>query len=289
VTLNLWDWRDRLIATKQGALLDSSGNPNLIGENDSAHRLLTYTSYDNLDEATATRTYAGDAVNLDDFAYWQSSTDPSALRAYSTQSFDDQGRVYLAQTYSVDPTSGTVGASLATNFFFDHRGNMVEEVDPGGLATKHAFDGAGRDVTDSTTDGGVINGAAQTWANALTTTNDVVLEQTLSTYDADSNVILSINRQRFDNDPTASSQSGTGDLQGPTGAYRLSRDYYTASYYDPALRLTDSVNVGTNGGVAWARPSTVPTGSDTVLVNHTDYDAAGNVKDTIDPRGFKTN
>ena len=58
-------------------------------------------------------------------------------------------------------------------------------------------------------------------------------------------------------------------------------------YYDPADRLTDSVNVGTNGGTAWTRPSTVPTGSDTVLVSHTDYNSAGWVLDTVDPRGIK--
>lgn len=35
------------------------------------------------------------------------------------------------------------------------------------------------------------------------------------------------------------------------------------------------VSVGTNGGVAWTRPATVPARSDLVLVNHTDYNAAG--------------
>jgi len=67
-----------------------------------------------------------------------------------------------------------------------------------------------------------------------------------------------------------------------------SRDYFNGNYFDAANRETDSINVGTNGGSAWARPSAVPTGSNTVLVNHTDYDVAGRVLDTIDPRGIKS-
>jgi RHS repeat-associated protein len=287
VTLNLYDWRDRLIASKQGALLDSSGNPNPAGETDGVHRLITSTSYDNLNEPVASRTYAGDGVSLNDFATWTSTTDASKLRAYSTQSYDDQGRVYLAQTCSVDPTTGAVGASLATNTYYDHRGEVIDESDPGGLVTKHQFDGAGRDIKDSTTDGGVLNGAAQSWANAGTTVNDMVLEQTLNSYDGDGNQTETVHRQRFDSDPTQAGAGGTGDLAGPTGGSLASRDYYTANYYDAANRLTDSVNVGTNGGVVWARPATVPADSDTVLVTHTDYEAAGNVLDTIDPRGIK--
>jgi RHS repeat-associated protein len=286
VTLNLYDWRDRLIASKAGALLDSSGNPYPAGETDGAHRLIAVTNYDNLDEAVATATYAGDGVSLGDFATWMPSADASKLRAYSTQSFDNQGRVYLGLTYSVDPATGTIGSSLATNFFFDHRGNTIEESAPGGLVTKHQFDGAGRDVKDSTTDGGAVNSAAATWANAGTTTNDVVLEQVLNTYDPDSNLTESIDRQRFDSDPTDAASGGAGDLAGPSGGNLASRDYYTANYYDAADRLIDAVNVGTNGGVVWARPATVPAGADTVLVNHTDYNPAGYVADTIDPRGI---
>lgn len=66
------------------------------------------------------------------------------------------------------------------------------------------------------------------------------------------------------------------------------RDYFTAAYYDRADRLTDSADFGTNGGAIWTRPGSVPTGSNTVLVSHTDYDSAGRVKDTIDPRGIET-
>lgn len=280
VTLNLYDWRDRMIATKQGALL-SSGQPDPSGETDGANRLITYNSYDNLGQVTASRTYAGDGVSLYDFANWTTSTDSSDLRAYSTQSYDDRGRVYLAKTYSVDPTSGTVGSSLSTNYYYDHRSDLIATFAPGGIVTKSTFDGAGRDVKDSTTDGGVINSASATWANAGTTTNDVVIEQTLNTYDADSNLTETVDKQRFDNDSTSS----TGDLGGPSSGID-SRNYYTAFYYDAANRQIYSVDVGTNGGSAWTRPSSAPSDSDTVLVTRTDYNSAGWVLDTVDPRGI---
>jgi len=65
------------------------------------------------------------------------------------------------------------------------------------------------------------------------------------------------------------------------------RSYYSTSYYDAADRLTDQVNVGTNGGTPYTRPTSVPSSSNTVLVTHTDYDNGGRVLDTVDPRGIK--
>ena len=290
VTLNLYDFRDRLIATKQGALM-SGGNPNPSGETDGAHRLITYFNLDNLGETVATLTYAGDGVSLTDFSNWTlTGTDPTDLRAYSANPYDDLGRVYQSQQFSVDPSSGTVGSDLVTNNVYDHRGNLIAMFAPGGQVTKYSFDGAGRVVKQSTTDGGVINGAAQPgssggWAAAGTTANDIVVEQTVNSHDGDGNLTESVDRQRFDTDPTTS--SGEADLAGPSGGNLASRDYYSAKYFDAADRLTDSVNVGTNGGSAWTRPASVPSDSDTVLVTHTNYDNGGRVLDTIDPRGIK--
>jgi len=83
--------------------------------------------------------------------------------------------------------------------------------------------------------------------------------QVETTYDADSNAILTTTRQR-NHDETA-----TGALGNATTAPKA-RVSYAAGYYDAANRLTDSVNVGTNGATAWTRPSTPPARSDTVLV-----------------------
>jgi RHS repeat-associated protein len=92
-------------------------------------------------------------------------------------------------------------------------------------------------------------------------------------------VILTTTRQR-NHDETALGSLGT-----PTTSPK-SRVSYVADYFDAANRLTNEVNVGTNGGGAWTRPSSVPTGSDTVLVTTTAYTAAGFVDSVTDPRGI---
>jgi hypothetical protein len=126
-------------------------------------------------------------------------------------------------------------------------------------------------VTDGATDSG--------WASAGTVTGNNVLSQVETSYDKDGNVILVVDRER-NHDETA-----TGALGNPTTSPKA-RVSYTASYYDLANRLTGSVDVGTNGGSAWTRPSSVPTASDTVLVTLTGYNAAGWVNSITDPRGI---
>jgi hypothetical protein len=62
---------------------------------------------------------------------------------------------------------------------------------------------------------------------------------------------------------------------------------YAARYYDLANRLLAYVNVGTNGGSAWTRPSTAPAASDTVLVTAYGYlaDSVQQVQLTGAPTG----
>jgi RHS repeat-associated protein len=61
---------------------------------------------------------------------------------------------------------------------------------------------------------------------------------------------------------------------------------YAGMYYDAAGRLTDSVNVGTNGGTPWTRPASVPARSDTALVTSYVYDSAGRQTLVVDPRSI---
>src|SRR5207302_5764620 len=70
-------------------------------------------------------------------------------------------------------------------------------------------------------------------------------------YDANSNAILSIDRQRF-HDAVA-----TGALNNPTTDPKA-RVYYVAGYFDAIDRQTDTVDVGTNGGSAYTRPAASP-------------------------------
>jgi YD repeat-containing protein len=159
----------------------------------------------------------------------------------------------------------------------------MESRPPGGLATKYAFDGGGRVSTQYQTD---ANGDAQpgqnnNWTNASTvsSTNNV-LDQTEYTYDADGNTILTVDRQR-NHDET------TGGPLGNETTTPKARVYFTADYFDAANRLTNEVNVGTNGGTAYTRPSTPDARSDTVLRTDTSYagDNVQQVQLTGNPRG----
>jgi RHS repeat-associated protein len=267
VSQMFYDWRDRLVASKDGVQAT---------ENDGTHRPITYVTYDNLNEATQVQQYDGDGVSISTVNGVPQAPSASLLRAQMVTSYDDQGRVYQTQVYDVNPTTGAVSTSaLTNNEYYDHRGDVIAESALGGLWSKSQFDGAGRDVMDSTTDGA----GGVTWVAASSVANDTVLEQTQTVYDADGNPIETIDRQRFHN------ATGAGALGTPTTGVGA-RVSYAASYYDNADRLTATVDVGTNGGAAWTRPATAPTPSDTALVTSYVYNAAGWVQDSTDPRGI---
>ncbi len=106
VTDNSYDWRDRLVATKAG--VQSS-------EDDGTHRPITYYTYDNLDEVIETQVYDGDGVTITSSGGVPQPPSSSLLRAQTVTSYDDQGRVYQTQEYSVDPSSGS--ASTCAMYF----------------------------------------------------------------------------------------------------------------------------------------------------------------------------
>ncbi len=253
-----YSYRDRLVATKEGVQAN---------EDSTTHRPIMYYEYDNLGEVIAVDQYDGDGVTITTPSGGAFPSKPSAslLRAYSTTAFDDQQRPYANVVYSVDQSSGAISSTgLTTGTWYDHRGDVIETSQPGGLVTKNQYDGAGRAVKTFTTDGS--SGAS--WSAAGSVTGDNVLSQTETQYDADGNAILSIDRERFDN------ETATGAL-GNANTTPKARVSYVATYYDAANRVTAIVDVGTNGGTAYARPSTVPAPSDTALVTSTVYNAAG--------------
>jgi RHS repeat-associated protein len=93
-----------------------------------------------------------------------------------------------------------------------------------------------------------------------------VLTQTQIAYDSNGNAIFITTSDRFDNETQG------GPLGNPT-THPYARVSYVTNYYDAANRLTNTVNVGTNGGSSYTRPSTPPARSDTVLVTSTGYKA----------------
>jgi RHS repeat-associated protein len=269
VTQNWFDWRDRLVANKRGVQ---------VAEDTTTHRPIVFNTYDNLGEVTQVQRYDGDGVTITVSAGQPQAPSASLLRAQANTLYDDQERIYQTQVFDVNPSTGAVSSTaLTTNYYRDHRGDLIATSAPGGQWTKSQFDGAGRDVMDYTTDGA----GGMTWAAAGSVSSDTVLQQVQRVFDGDSNVIETIDRQRFHN------ATGTGALGSPSSGIGA-RVYYAASYYDSADRDVADVNVGTNGGTAWTRPSTPPSSSATVLVTTTAYNAAGWVQDVTDPMGIDT-
>jgi RHS repeat-associated protein len=265
-----YDWRDRQVASKDGVQGTEDSN---------THRPIIFKTYDNLDEVTQVQQYDGDTFTIS--SQNPQPPDPTLhrLRAQTTTAYDDQGRVYQQQVCTVDQSSGTAGAALLTNNYYDHRGDLMAVSEPGGLWTKDQFDGAGRRIVEYTTAGA---GSDTSWNAASTVSGDVVLAQAETTFDEDSNPIETIDRQRFDND----NASANGPLGTPTTGIGA-RVSYSGSYYDLANRLTATVDVGTNGpGQTWTRPTTPPTPSDTALVTGYAYNPAGWVQDVTDPRAI---
>jgi len=270
VTQTWYDWRDRAVAQKSGVQSSEASGVN--------RPLVVYT-YDNRNEVIETQVYAADglAPTIVGGVLSLPGGISSYLRAQSTTSYDEQGRVYRTDTYDVNPSTGAVGANtLYALTWYDARGHVIETQAPGGLVTKDTYDGTGRKTAEYQTDGA----GGTSYAAASSVASDNVLTQILYTYDGNGNLIEAVTSDRFD------SATGTGALGTPATGVNA-RVSYVAYYYDLADRRVATVDVGTNGGTAWARPSGVPTGSSTVLVTSTSYstDAVQDITLTGNPTG----
>ena len=280
VTLNYYDWRDRLVATKQGAQ---------TSENDGTHRLILTRTYDNLNEIATQEQYAGDGVTPQISGGVLVPLPEMDRRARTATAYDNQQRVYRTSVFNVvqsGPNAGTLLPSdaspytLTTNTWYDHRGNVIKVSQPGGQVTKTTYDGANRAIVVHTSD----DIATPTWVDAGSVANNNVLTQTETSYDKNGNAILVVQRDRFHDDPVGG--VGLGEL-GTPAKQPYARVSYVATYYDLADRLTDNVNVGTNGGMSYARPTSPPPRSDTALVASYGYlaDAVQTVSLTGSPTG----
>lgn len=270
VTQTFYDWRNRPVAVKSGV----EGS-----ESTSVNRPIQYVDYDNLNQVVTTRLFDGDTVSISSTADVPDAPSSSLLRAKSTTSYDELGRAYKSEVYSVDPSNGSVGGyTLATNTWFDNRGNVVKSSSPGGLVQKVAYDGVGRTTVRSATDGGGDSG----YSDADDVTGDKVLSQDEYAYDASGLVLVATHRDRF-HDATDTGALGNPSSTSGTAKARVS---YVGHYYDAGDRVTATVDVGSNGGSAWSRPGSVPSRSDTVLVASVTYDSAGLTSETTDPKAI---
>ena len=268
VTDYYFDWRNRMMAVKGGV----EGT-----ESTSVNRPLRYFELDNLGRTTADLLYDGDGVTLTVTNGVPVAPSSTLLRAKTTTEYDERDRAFRTKQYSVDGSGNVPGNYLKSEQWFDARGNVIKSFSPTGPTTKLQYDGPGRlmnvFVTDASDDTG--------YGDADDVTGDRVVEQTEYAYDLADNVILTTLRRRFH------TTMGTGGL-GTNNTGNFARVSYVGTYYDAAYRVTASVDVGTNAGSAYTRPSGVPGRSATTLVTSYDYNPAGWMELVTDPKNIKT-
>lgn len=277
----LYDWRNRMIISKSAAGAE--------GTSDFSSRISRVTM-NNLGEVQFRFAMEGAPIQLSDITYVDGvPTLPSGaayfIRGREKFDYDSMGRTFKRSVYSVNSSGASDPTTLVTNTWFDARGQVIKTASTAGAVSKSVYDGAGRVTAAYTTDGG----GDTSYDDADDVTGDVVLEQSEYQYDNNGNVILAISKQRFHD----AADSLTGALGDPssTGSTAKARRSYVASYYDNLDRLTASVNVGTNGGSAFTRPTTAPTqsaGDPNTLVTSYAYDTAGRLFSTVDPKGIES-
>jgi YD repeat-containing protein len=263
VTRMWYDWRGRLVSTADAANV-------------------TYSDLDNFGRATKRRVYEPTAAPGSTNGVPRPPGDGTLLRAQSETLYDARGRAYRSRQRDVRQSDGRVGGALESALWFDGRGNVIKSLQPGGLVSKTAYDGANRPTAQYITDGG----GDLSWADADDVNGDIVLSQVETTYDRNGNAIFLTSKERFHN------ASGTGALTG--GNARVS---FVANYHDTADRLAQSVDFGTNGGTAPtlqsdgrpALPARVSAdGWDPFLRTDYAYDSGGLLEWVTDERGIQT-
>ncbi len=260
VTRAWFDWRNRPVAEKQGA--QSS-------ENAAVNRPLTYMVFNNLGESVLTDVYDGDGVTPVDANADGTPDAPAAalLRGRSVTSFNEWGQAYQTTDYGANPLTGALAyVPLVTNIWFDLRGLAAKTQLPGGRVEKAQFDGLGQ----LTSWFNASDGGSSSWSDALTVANDRVLTQVDYEYDNVGNSTRTTTRTQFDG------VSIVGNLNGQSGV----RVTTTGAFYDAADRLTDTVDVGTNGLLSLSQ---APPRSDTAHVTSYQYDSGGRVQIVTDP------
>ena len=253
VTTYQYNWRDQL----EYKILPADVNGKF-----------TYTAYtyDNLGDVIETQTYllrsgASQPLPASDQLLTQSETN-----------YDSLGRVYQTITDNVVGGSVVAGGSLVTNFWYDADGNVIKS-QAGGTQefTKNTYDSLGR-LTDTYTD---YDPSDSTYTDATNEDGDFIIEQTDYSFDAVGNTILTVARQRYNDNATSTGALDDSD----------SRASYVATWYDGLGREIATANYGTQASPPTV-PATPPSSCATILVSSTAYGynvASGTDSDLDEP------
>jgi RHS repeat-associated protein len=212
---------------------------------------------------------------------YHTAVDDANRTSYQEMDHDVLGRQYRTRVYGVNATTGDTSNPQESNVYYEP-GNQVARNAPSGskLFTAITYDALGRALGTfrAYEPSGFTPGS-----DPASVTNAVVMEQSLNAWDEAGNLLWVKSKARFDDVlPTV-----TGELGDPATSPEA-RVSYLASYADAIGRGIAIANYGTYGDDPWTRDPTVPTRSDDILVNSTEYDDAGNATHIIDPAGMET-
>lgn len=255
--------------------------------------LLTVRTVDNLDRTTRREVYAG--ILPANLAATPAST---ALRARTDLAYDPVGAVWqttawaVAPSTSTSPAPGTATDYLLTKRWYDRRG-LPLKVATGttGAFSKNRYDGAERVV--ASWDGS--DSSETTWADAASSTNDLVAAASTTVYDPSSRPLLDTIFRRKDGDttttgmPTAVNAHLDVRVRWFDAAHRITA---AATYgRDPDHLVYDaSGNLLLSGGLPTVAAGAAPTpnSSDQVRVTAVSYDSAGLPSQVTDNLGRQT-
>ena len=267
---------------------NAGGNGNLteqttpVDDNSANDRVMSYT-YDYRDRQTQAETSDGsttfrtvqtydNADNVLTVTGYHTNTNAANRISFQSTDYDARSRPFQVTTSGVDPSNGNLTEDLIAGTWYDPDGNTIQQTQAGnGSASKTAYDGLNRPTIQYA----VIPGTIPSGEPANDISDDTVVEQSESTYNEASEVILTTQRMRL---PDA---TGKGALGSATGAQPQARVSYQANYYDPIGRNRFNANYGTNGGATLTRPDAPATPSETVLVSESRYDAKGYLTETV--------
>ncbi len=247
-----YDWRDRLDETIKTVEDGFGGTWTLITKN-------TYDNRDLLTEETG----------------YHTSVASGHLTSYRTADYDVLGRLYRSTVYGVYDSSGTLGFPLASNLYYDARGQVARNAPATtALFSATAYDVIGRPLTtfQAYDPSGYTPGSDPSDVSSA-----VVMEQQEFAWDEAGNLLSTITRLRLD----STSNSAFGPLADPNNAPEA-RCSFVASYPDPLGRTIATANYGADASASWTRSAAVPNRSALVLVDSTSYDAAGNATEFAD-------
>ena len=248
---------------------DVNGDSNLVVTNpDNSY---AETDYDALGRTVSSKAYDTNGV----------------LDAETDYAYNNVGQLCTTTTDEVDD-NGNVTGSLITTDYYDGLGRLVKQTDPTGRFTKTLYTSWGQVI------GTYVGTYEGTDTTPSTLTNDIIVSQTVPSYDSAGRVWMTTYSSRYIGD------GGTGALT-PSNA----RVSYDVQWFDDLGRVDSDVNFGTNSPVdsngtynyaghtyAQADPSAgsnpLTTGTTDYILTQYGYDGFGRNNLTTDNAGHAT-